>query len=175
MDGKIVLLMIAVVAVGMFALPSTLALYSGQHTFLNGSEVSCDKCHGAASDVAWNGGVAGEIANDTNTTHKTLDCGDCHDGAGYTQGTDFHAATALGAGCIACHASGIGNVTLGTNVTAELQAGGEVHDQMTTDDGAQDYACIACHTEASVMGSVVNLTNNYGGTNITLNVTGSAW
>lgn len=175
MDGKIVLLMIAVVAVGMFALPSTLALYSGQHTFLNGSEVSCDKCHGAASGVTWNGGVAGEIANDTNTTHKTLDCGDCHDGAGYTQGTDFHAATALGAGCIVCHATGIGNVTLGTNVTAELQASGEVHDQMTTDDATQDYACIACHTEASVMGSTVNLTNSYGASNITLNITGSAW
>ena len=37
MDGKIILLMISVVAVGMFVLPSTLALYSGSHDFVQGT------------------------------------------------------------------------------------------------------------------------------------------
>ena len=51
MDGKTILLMISVVAVGMFVLPSTLALYTGSHDFLGPSEVECGKCHsGAAGD-----------------------------------------------------------------------------------------------------------------------------
>ena len=54
MNGeKIALLLVSVVAVGVFALPSTISLFAGQHTWYNlsGKEnnVPCEKCH---ADVA---------------------------------------------------------------------------------------------------------------------------
>jgi len=57
MNGeKIALLLVSVVAVGVFALPSTISLFAGQHTWykLNGSndlggQLPCEKCH---ADVA---------------------------------------------------------------------------------------------------------------------------
>ena len=54
MNGKgIALMAIAVVAIGTFALPSTVSLFSGQHTWydLSGREnnVPCEKCH---ADIA---------------------------------------------------------------------------------------------------------------------------
>jgi len=50
MNGnKIVLILIAVVAMGIFALPSTVSLFSGQHTWYDISgipnDVPCEKCH----------------------------------------------------------------------------------------------------------------------------------
>lgn len=42
---KTVLLTIALLAVGMYFLPATLSIFSGQHTFVNGSQVSCKECH----------------------------------------------------------------------------------------------------------------------------------
>jgi hypothetical protein len=45
MNSKVILLSFAVVAVGLFALPSTMSLFSGQHTWYNGSSVDCKKCH----------------------------------------------------------------------------------------------------------------------------------
>lgn len=42
---KSLLLAVAVLAIGLYIMPSTLSLFSGQHTFNNGSEVSCRKCH----------------------------------------------------------------------------------------------------------------------------------
>jgi len=53
---------IAVVAVGLFALPSTVSLFSGQHRWYNisgtGNEIPCIKCHADIYDeytlTAWN-------------------------------------------------------------------------------------------------------------------------
>ncbi len=45
MNSKVILLSFAVVAVGLFALPSTLSLFAGQHTFYGGDDVRCAKCH----------------------------------------------------------------------------------------------------------------------------------
>jgi len=50
--SNIVLLAVAVVAVGIFALPSTISLFAGQHTWYNltgNQSVPCEKCH---ADVA---------------------------------------------------------------------------------------------------------------------------
>ncbi|RLI85995.1 MAG: hypothetical protein DRP01_05120 [Archaeoglobales archaeon] len=50
--GRIV--MIVFFALGMFVLPSTLSLFSGQHfwynTKQNGSNVPCEKCHADVMD-----------------------------------------------------------------------------------------------------------------------------
>ena len=107
--NKIALLAIAVVAIGIFALPSTVSLFSGQHSWYglddSGSQVPCMKCHGDIDD---------EMTDDLNGVHTTLaspGC-DCHrvsgtgvadgDGTGDSEpGTTSHAAETIA--CMICH------------------------------------------------------------------------
>lgn len=114
---KVALMVIAVVAIGLFALPSTLSLFSGQHTWYNlgdpGNQLPCEKCHADIQD---------EMISTDNGVHRTLagpGC-DCHrvnttltrlgtgvasgDGTGSTPGTTSHAAETIA--CMVCHESG---------------------------------------------------------------------
>ena len=107
--NKIALLAIAVVAIGIFALPSTVSLFSGQHSWYDlndpGSQVPCMKCHGDIDD---------EMRDTDNGVHRNLaspGC-DCHrvtgtgvadgDGTGLANpGTTSHAAETIA--CMLCH------------------------------------------------------------------------
>ena len=84
----IALLAIAVIAIGIFALPSTVSLFSGQHTWYGledeGSQVPCMKCHGDIEE---------EMVSGDNGVHKNLSsptC-DCHrvSGTGVADGDDI--------------------------------------------------------------------------------------
>jgi len=121
MNGKgITFLAIAVIAIGTFALPSTVSLFSGQHAWYDlapayggqpgwgGNDVPCEKCHAD---------VAEELAN--SGAHRDLTCAMCHRSpftdytyarANYTyaakwQGTvpgkEAHAASTVE--CMDCH------------------------------------------------------------------------
>jgi len=85
---KIVLGTIAVVAMGIFALPSTVSLFSGQHSWYDLSaetnDVPCDKCHGDIED---------EMVSDENGVHRNLTCAMCHRTPfnNYTYGRRFNA------------------------------------------------------------------------------------
>ncbi len=115
--NKIALLAIAIVAIGIFALPSTVSLLSGQHTWYDlsgeGNDLPCEKCHADIND---------EMISGDNGVHTTLGgpgC-DCHrvnetasrfggnyakgDGTGSTAGTDSHAAETIS--CMICHEQG---------------------------------------------------------------------
>ncbi|MCZ7381395.1 MAG: hypothetical protein O8C64_07485 [Candidatus Methanoperedens sp.] len=115
MNSKIILLSFAVIAVGLFALPSTLSLFSGQHTFYNGSQVQCSKCH---QDIY------NEFATaDAKMPHKDkANCGGCHrtttgtganisnnswkltsSSTGVTGTVVFKAHSAVTVECLACH------------------------------------------------------------------------
>jgi len=78
MNGeKIALLLVSVVAVGVFALPSTISLFAGQHTWYNLTEnqsVPCEKCH---ADVA--NEMSALIGPHTGETgFQRMKCGFCH-------------------------------------------------------------------------------------------------
>ncbi len=124
--NKLLLLAVAVVAVGIFALPSTVSLFAGQHVWYNisgpGNNLPCEKCHADIFE---------EYTMDANGVHKTLAggtgakswqlgtgaeprraCGACHrvssvgtfasgDGSGSTPGEEAHAAATIA--CMACH------------------------------------------------------------------------
>ena len=116
--NKLVLCAIAIVAIGIFALPSTVSLFSGQHTWYNlddpGNQIPCQKCHGDIEE---------EMVSGDNGVHKSLagpSC-DCHrvnssqvqkptgvasgDGVGVsTPGTTSHAAETIA--CMICHEHG---------------------------------------------------------------------
>ena len=154
---KTVLLLLAVVAIGMFALPSTLAMYTGQHSFVNGSNVNCTTCHGVGDTIY-------EELNGSDM-HTTLGCRDCH---GYrndsllatpnTDNTTGHAAT-LGVMCMDCHETLA--VTLGINdsdgnglvIREEFNQTTAAHRDMfnfMNATGDLDKMCIGCHTKISI-------------------------
>jgi hypothetical protein len=65
------LLAVAVVATGIFALPSTVSLFSGQHSWYElsaqGNNVPCEKCHADIGDEMASTGA-----------HANIKCEGCH-------------------------------------------------------------------------------------------------
>ncbi|MFQ6055932.1 MAG: hypothetical protein ACE5J3_08140 [Methanosarcinales archaeon] len=119
MKSQTILLAIAAVAIGVFAMPSTVSLFTGQHTFYNGSSVKCEKCHmdiyeefkkivdsggsTAHASAKWTGGTAGQ---------KFFECTECHRvdinisyyyQKGLTSGEKPKAHAAQTVPCLACH------------------------------------------------------------------------
>jgi len=141
LGNKTLVLVVAVLAVGLFVLPSALSLFAGQHTFYSGSDVDCAKCHGAEAVELAAGGPHGGTS--------PIPCTDCHQSvaAGYDNNVE-HAA--ISPQCIVCH--GETSANNGGNVTAELLSDAEAHmefylgaDEAGLEQGANE-ACIACHT-----------------------------
>jgi len=143
--NKTLVLVCAVLAVGLFVLPSALSLFAGQHAFIGPSDVDCEKCHGAeAAEMAG----AGE-----NIPHHTLDCTDCHQttAAGYDS-IDQHAS--ISPQCIVCHSGSGSKHSTGGDVATELL--NDSHKEFYRDALISDLeeggneACIGCHTHIGV-------------------------
>jgi len=115
------LLLVAIVAIGIFALPQTAALFSGQHSWYDlsddGNQIPCVKCHGD---------INAEMIDSDNGVHTGLaspGC-DCHrvnssqvqkptgvasgDGTDSSPGTTSHAAETIA--CMICHEYGNGGL-----------------------------------------------------------------
>lgn len=137
MNSKILLLSVAVIAVGLFAMPSTLSLFSGQHTFYDGQNVSCAKCHQDIAD---------EIKSTANEVHTSMDtCDGCHrtetswysntsSGADIKNSTwrisnvanvSIKAHAAVTVECLACH--GKYNSSKKWGVAEQIQSASEAH------------------------------------------------
>lgn len=92
MDKKFGMALVALIGIGIFALPSTIALFSGQHSFYNidatGNQVPCVKCHGD---------VKAELGSNNNGVgspgpHKDFQCEYCHRAeVGFSSGDDAYA------------------------------------------------------------------------------------
>ncbi len=118
MNSKIILLSVAVIAVGLFALPSTMSLFSGQHTWYNGSGVECRKCHQDIYDEL---------------TTQSL----------YHEGWE----ASYGNACARCHTTGINtsyaNITYGQ---WQKRSGGVVTNSVNiTAHAAVTIECLVCH------------------------------
>ncbi len=161
MQNKTLLIGIGILAVGLLALPQTLALFVGQHNWYDTTTaengVPCAKCH---ADVVQeiNAGTS-----QVNVFHRTQTsdggCQACHMTApqfetGVTQGPGgtFHAAAAPA--CLDCH----DGVNGGGQSALEVKTGAdEVHkpfvNQAANDSAflkAENEACISCHTHVAV-------------------------
>jgi hypothetical protein len=80
MNMKIALVLIAIVGIGLYALPSTVALFSGQHDFKNidatGNQIDCLKCHGdVKADMT---GSGTNVITGTPAPHAAFKCEYCH-------------------------------------------------------------------------------------------------
>ncbi len=93
LNSKFSLALIALVGIGVFALPATTALFSGQHSFYNidatGNQIPCTKCHGD---------VKAELSSGLSTTtgtpgpHANFKCEYCHRAeSGFASGDDAYA------------------------------------------------------------------------------------
>ncbi|MCW7077409.1 MAG: hypothetical protein OCU18_09080, partial [Candidatus Syntrophoarchaeum sp.] len=150
----IMLLMIATLAIGIFALPSTVALFSGQHSWYDLNEnrgindVPCEKCHGE---------IKSEMIHGDNGAHRDLTCAMCHRAevfAGYIfargnyttnpapeywsgtiPGEEAHAASTIE--CMDCH----GGVEDSGTHSHPRESGGDVELQLS--------GCTPCHTGGS--------------------------
>jgi hypothetical protein len=146
---KIALMAVAVVAIGIFALPSTVSLFAGQHVWYDlnenkGNDVPCKKCHADIYE---------EYMMAANGVHGTLSGGNQT-----TAGDDPDAA------CGACHR--LTNIT-NSNANYTFASGWLDNDPSGSTPGVEAHAaatiaCMACHQ--------LNNTGNYpgaGGFNIT--------
>ena len=130
-SNKVALMLIAVLAIGIFALPSTMSLFAGQHVWYDLSDeendVPCIKCHADiyGEYVMSLNGVHGTLSNGSQTEpgdDPDAACGACHrladitndnaamtfadgwvsgDPNGSTPGEEAHAAAVIS--CMACH------------------------------------------------------------------------
>ena len=124
---KLALLALAVVVVGIFALPSTLSLFAGQHVWYDigdeGNQVPCKKCHADVYEEFLLSGV-----------HKTLAEGS--DANSSFLGTGYNVDTACGA----CHRVNLSEIgwTFGSGDTDGSTPGKEAH-------AAAVISCMVCH------------------------------
>lgn len=186
--GKLSLIMVAVVALGIFALPSVMSVGTGQHTFVNGSQLNCNKCHANAND-----GVNNELKASTLTMYSGVvkgttyaqgvkihamdntgtvgQCKDCHEAASVRTSPDDagdHTNIKLRPNCTGCH----------TNVDAELTAGAghtgttDAHARLNS-VAAGNAGCMGCHTAVYVGGqpsySYSSRSESAAGVNATFN------
>lgn len=76
MNSKTAIVLIALIGVGLYALPSTSALlFAGQHSFVNidatGNQIDCVKCHGdVASELASNPGLSSNGASAPHAAYR---------------------------------------------------------------------------------------------------------
>ncbi len=154
LNTRIVILLIAVIVVGLFAMPTTLSLFSGQHTFKNATEAasddSCRKCHedvyeeyhSSANGVHWKRTAL--------TPDAQFECRECHDvtniSAKYISNTniraDAHAATTVS--CLACHSAAAG----GSFLTNPMHVLAKKTQYGVWDNGD----CGQCHLDAASPG-----------------------
>ncbi len=97
MNKKIALVLIALIGVGLYALPQTVALFAGQHSFVNidatGNQIDCKKCHGDVQ-AELDSGLSGTVA-----PHSNFKCEYCHRVlAGEASGDNAYSAITYTAG-----------------------------------------------------------------------------
>jgi len=141
---RLILIAIAMLALGVLALPSTVTLFAGEHVWYKPEELPCQKCHAD---------VAAELTDPSNYVHNWSvpeACYACHkvNGTNYYPGSPSltfkkHAATVVD--CERCH--DVGYLTCFEN---------DPHYEFVNKSKESSHlpnateACVGCHTHARV-------------------------
>jgi len=112
MNNKLWIVLIALVGIGLYALPATMSLFAGQHSFVNidatGNQIDCVKCHGDVKAELNSGGVNAKTG--TVGPHASFKCEYCHRiEAGASSGDNAYAIVTYTNGTIPT-VSGISNM-----------------------------------------------------------------
>ncbi|NJD51803.1 MAG: hypothetical protein FIB07_02945 [Candidatus Methanoperedens sp.] len=164
MTNKLVILGIAILAIGLVALPETLALFAGQHNWYDVDKtnttdmgVPCAKCH---ADVQQQMDAMG--GNGAHADGQTT-CVECHITSQTELGAivsgnssgNIHAAAAPA--CMDCHGVS-GNIFAAPMATSIYNGSKEAHKDFVNSANAtqgdlmegSNEACIGCHTHVAV-------------------------
>lgn len=167
MTNKMVLIGIAIAAIGLIALPQTLALFAGQHNWYDVSDpfssqatwltvttwnsgVPCQKCHAD---------VYAEL--NASSPHRTsVGCESCHIVALAQNGTTVGGAAQIHAAglpsCLDCHGGQAVWLTAAAPNALGIFNNTEAHKAFATQARSSNLlidaneACIACHTHVAV-------------------------
>lgn len=153
MNSKIMLVSIAVLAVGLFAMPSTVSLISGQHAFIayndNNQTLSCVVCHadvtvtgvhGSDGDASWWNNSQSFKYN--NTWNQTRWLGDYFN----------NVSSDKSASCRGCHVPGRVNLSLRIPLNGSLDNSTTPWGTLSNVTGAHIAVraqCTICHDAAS--------------------------
>ena len=149
MVSKVLLVGIAVVAAGIFALPATVAMFEGQHKWYptditsGGDEVGvpCEKCHADIAAELATEITPGDGGDGAQWGHQLVGCEGCHIRG--VNASDTHMDIATAPQCSGCHNS-FGFAINGQNKTRGITggAGGGFHAAATVE-------CVDCHNAES--------------------------
>jgi len=170
-----ILLVLGLLATAFLVMPQAMAKFTGQHTFVNGSNVNCERCHTTISDELH----SGDAHNWSQSTIGTSPCRVCHIPNNQRSGEDYynpyqtgvtasyHAAAMVE--CTYCHgvrngtSTDNGGLTIpAANITSEfedstIEAHRPLYYRAKNASGVDtsdllkgtNEACIACHTTAA--------------------------
>ena len=148
MNSKVLMLSVAVIAVGLFALPSTLSMFAGQHSWYDpkaGDGIPCQKCHFLEEDeLSGSGGPHAPLYDgliNTSMNYSTTTAP-----GGTIGGDDFWGGNSELDRCYGCHqTAGSANTSHWLNSSWDLHRD-EKH-------AAIAVWCIDCHpwVEAELM------------------------
>ena len=99
--NKNLILVIAIVGIGLFVLPSTLSMFAGQHSWYDPKEsgIPCQKCHFLeAEELSASGGP-----HDPDYTGLLNSSAPYNDSEGGVGGTDFWGTNTVNDRCYGCH------------------------------------------------------------------------
>ncbi|MFW6194388.1 MAG: hypothetical protein ACOC5L_02590 [Halobacteriota archaeon] len=117
--GRIVVLLVALLAIGILVLPSTVSLFAGQHYWydltgeVGSNEIPCQKCHADVFEeldqsnfhIGWGEDPDGADQGDCEACHRsnnTITYATVHEvSTNYTAGDEAHAASVVA--CMLCH------------------------------------------------------------------------
>ena len=78
--NKKLLLVVAIIGIGLYALPATMSLFAGQHSFVNidatGNQIDCTKCHGDVKSELQSSGNSATTGSPA--PHAAFKCEYCH-------------------------------------------------------------------------------------------------
>lgn len=135
MNTKMTLISIAIISIGVFVLPNTLAIFSGQHTFDKaGNTTICAKCHSDVISEMQSGSYHKSLIP---ASGGNIECKGCH-----TASTIASNLIILG--------NHSGNASAGFNVGLDLRTGNFTMANGTNATGNTVHAaitveCVSCH------------------------------
>lgn len=117
MSRNILFLGLALIGLGLFIIPSTLSMFTGQHSFMKTQDIDCKKCHMIVYEEMISGDYG--IHSPHRTSDVVFECTECHNVAMnityyYSTGivgdhSSAHAASTIS--CLACHGDLFSNGT----------------------------------------------------------------
>ena len=139
------ILVIAIIGIGLFILPSTLSMFAGQHSWYDPSErgIPCDKCHFLEKEELMGSSGPHSTLYGDDTSKKTYNSSANYNGTpGFVGGSVFRGGSDANDRCYGCHQVGANfsaSSPLNTTNTTWAERNDTVH-------AAVVIYCADCHS-----------------------------